>query len=67
MEWISCNESLPMQKQRVLIYGGFQSLKYQAVGEFRSNGEKHGFYDTSDGCWFARVTHWMPLPEPPKN
>lgn len=63
-EWISVDERLPMCGELVLVSSMDKITK------------KHGwFYLTSydkerkwwNGALFGRVTHWMPLPEPPKG
>lgn len=61
MQWIPCSERLPEDEETVLTYknGRFEVQEY----EKRRNGW------ISIG-WFwslATVTHWMPLPEPPKE
>lgn len=65
-EWISVNEKLPEVGQNVLIYYpkwdgdeiqvaklDCDALTFDICGEF----------NVGTGV----VTHWMPLPEPPKN
>ena len=56
-EWISVEERLPEIGQSVLVY----SSKYYPVVECRDlvTYMRMGNY--------SGVTHWMPLPEPPKN
>lgn len=61
-EWISVEERLPEPHKLVLVL-------WERVGE----GTFYGFarYQRED-VWYVsnegmpRVTHWMPLPEPPK-
>ena len=54
-EWISVDERLPDKWQRVLVnYYGNVCISWQ-----NANG-------TWFECWNDKVTHWMPLPEPPK-
>ncbi len=60
--WIPCSERLPDDGEFVLTYknGQFEVQEY----EKRRNGWIGG------GGWFwslAMVSHWMPLPEPPKE
>lgn len=59
MEWISVNEKVPENRDDVLIY--------------TSKGFYVGWYDEIGG-WFSgpitackTVTHWMPLPDKPKE
>ena len=61
-KWIPCSERLPDDGEFVLTYknGQFEVQEY----EKRRNGWIGG------GGWFwslAMVSHWMPLPEPPKE
>ncbi len=64
-KWISVEERLPEPGQGVLVYDdcGYMSVAdythdkhFPTVYEFHVNGE----YEPG-------VTHWMPLPEPPKE
>ena len=63
-EWISVDDKLPKPRKRVLIYSrhGFcESAFYIGVpGEWRV-AWNHEMLDADS------VTHWMPLPEPPKG
>ena len=64
-KWISVEERLPEP---------FVSVLVQMPGEEPHPTVREGFI-THDGIWFAghfkrdpdEVTHWMPLPEPPKE
>lgn len=61
-EWIKVSERVPENKGEVLI----NSSTY---------GMRIGFFDAQRQCWddgdyyddITNVTHWMPLPEPPKD
>lgn len=56
-EWISVKDRIPEKNDRYLVY--FSNIEpYYAIG-FSSfyNGEWNHFH----------ITHWMLLPEPPKN
>ncbi|MFV5476988.1 DUF551 domain-containing protein [Acinetobacter baumannii] len=58
MGWISCEDRLPEIGSYVFVYlsyRGFQEVPYM-VTQFN----KYGFN-------ISNVTHWMPLPAPPKN
>ena len=60
-EWISVKDSLPEEAtDRVLVCDAF--TKNQAVG-FMSDGYINCWDDMFDDA----ITHWMPLPEPPKE
>ena len=70
-EWISVEERLPEKGQECVIYvdwvdvwdKGSERFTYQEIGVFdgydRFNHRAHTELD--------RVTHWMPLPAPPKE
>ena len=66
MEWISVEDCLPEKGQRVIGFG-------EEVGVFSSiiHLNVDGVWKFSDSnaivsfCDF--ITHWMPLPEPPKQ
>ena len=74
MKWISVNDRLPEAGQFVLIWkpgyiqpqrAKFQEGKetYPEDGGFRWFGDNgHVFLGP-----YENVTHWMPLPEPPKE
>lgn len=68
-EWINVKDRLPDDKEQYLIcnesnFGKIDIAYYQPIGDKFSNYEPF---------WQARshrstgVTHWMPLPEPPKE
>jgi hypothetical protein len=62
MNWIKCSERMPEEGVHVLISTEAE-IMYIA------------YYLKSRGCWecaffdesFVDITHWMPLPEPPKE
>ncbi|MBA5697580.1 DUF551 domain-containing protein [Acinetobacter radioresistens] len=56
MEWISVEDKTPLDSENVIAFhdwGDHQKIEI----EFWSNK-----FSVSNG-----ITHWMPLPEPPKN
>ena len=67
-EWISVDDRLPEYgndglADAVLVTDGFvQHMAYPVGGEWRfaESGE------IKEPMWY-RITHWMPLPEPPKG
>lgn len=65
--WISVKDRLPDDKERYLICtedGRIDIAYYQPIGDTFSEYEP--FWQGS--CRFtASVTHWQPLPEPPKG
>ncbi|ECD0004729.1 DUF551 domain-containing protein [Escherichia coli] len=74
MEWIKCSERLPDDEADVLCFGQYgdndiDDERYQFMGWLSSKGIKD-IWRVSDGNSQnsrARVTHWMPLPEPPSE
>lgn len=67
--WISCSERTPNDKQYVWCWG--KSYGWTECDTFE------GYYDWSRNKWWvvtddgeepaSKVTHWMPLPEPPQE
>ncbi|ENK8668813.1 DUF551 domain-containing protein [Salmonella enterica] len=67
--WISCSERMPNDKDYVWCWG--KSYGWTECDTFE------GYYDWSRNKWWAvtddveepasKVTHWMPLPEPPQE
>ena len=54
MEWISVKDRLPEPKTRIIYYNTVvDNDEYIKIGYC---GHKE---------WFAGVSHWMPLPDPP--
>ena len=52
MEWISAKDRLPELEKEVLVYDSFGKMYIGLI---------------TDGWKGLYVTHWMPLPEPPKD
>ena len=71
-KWISVEERLPDAKTAVLVYGQryvfngkqIETFPMEHVAYTRGKDEGWFSWDSSDGI---SVTHWMPLPEPPKE
>ena len=61
-EWISVKDRLP--EEAVMEY-----IIYATNGiDVRSSVWSHGHWIDDEGYWLDDyVTHWMPLPEPPKE
>ena len=65
-KWISVEERLPEVGQRVLVWCESRTTKkHVTVSTYMKD------YSDKRGTYFSRrvrnVTHWMPLPEPPKG
>lgn len=79
MDWISVEDRLPEHNVDVLIFAegkedGFKGDTVQAISSIRNQK----FFNDAPDCWLwvqpwqffrqnYRITHWMPLPEPPKK
>ena len=67
-QWISVEDRLPEKDSRVLAY--FRSDKSEGIEDCYFSGMRnrfvlyHTFEEVPDGI---TITHWMPLPEPPKG
>lgn len=71
-KWISVKDKLPRHNQLVLI--AFDAGKTSVKGEKvimgymgRDADEWFEIYTPFNACHWNTVTHWMPLPEPPKE
>ena len=63
-EWISAKERLPKEKVNCIVHykhAYCDNDDYWAIGMCFYDGEKFQF----DPAY--KVTHWMPLPQPPKG
>lgn len=61
MEWISVKNKLPQKWENVLCFYKYEPDSPNVVCENTYLG---------GGMWMSetdKVTHWMPLPEPPKG
>lgn len=59
-EWIKCSERMPEELEDVLVTDGrVIEIMYRRFDTW---------YETSReaGGIYGKVTHWMPLPEPPE-
>ncbi len=63
-EWISVKDRLPEEKVNCIVHykhAYCDNDDYWAIGICFYDGEKFQMH------WAYKVTHWMPLPEPPKE
>ena len=56
-EWVSVDDMLPDKPMKCLVY-----TKRGDCGGYEITYYHQGFY-----LQYSNVTHWMPLPEPPKG
>jgi uncharacterized protein DUF551 len=57
-QWISVKDRLPEKEKKVLVYAKYFETTQDSL-------TKYGDWLDSDPQ--ANITHWMPLPEPPKE
>lgn len=77
MEWINVNERLPEDDKEVLIYIKHADYPCQALytdgywvvsRQVRDTAKDGDMSQPSIPLWATKdITHWMPLPEPPKQ
>lgn len=82
-EWISVKDRLPKDRQKVLVFQKAKPYNVTTIGtcwyskrlvdvdDFFFQRQLHdGFYDSDSEYGYYEVgdvTHWMPLPEAPKE
>ena len=64
-EWISVEDELPEEDCHCLCYFDFNIISVMKFYKLKKlfNSEHH---DKNNFSYSSSVTHWMPLPEPPK-
>lgn len=62
-EWISVKDRLPEDNTDVLVYHGSLISIYSYMGHNEWEDD-YGYFSRTDD---DGITHWMPLPEPPKE
>ena len=62
-QWISVEDRLPSNSNRVLVYGVYRRLETKIVDILRYQGKNYGWEEQR----IFTVTHWMPLPSPPSE
>ena len=78
MEWIKCSDRLPENSDQVLcffeIHGITLGSYYKSRGAFFLKSDHEMYYDVNEGweadfTWLlcGKCTHWMPLPNEPKD
>lgn len=73
--WISVNDALPPSDADVLAYvqyDDFPITAYYKAGFWNAGYQAREYFDSPDGCIENvlrqyTVTHWQPLPSPPKQ
>ena len=67
MKWISVTERLPDSSDEYVLCCGSKGgmfVGWAAIKTYDGSGKCTGFQNSGKGRSF---THWMPLPEPPKD
>ena len=64
MEWISVRDRLPENDTRVLAY-----CKDHCIHDMKWSWVDNAWYDKGSASVYLEdfVTHWLPMPEPPKE
>ena len=63
MSWIKCSDCLPEKDIKVLFSNGEEIF----LGWMLTDMGKEIFWSHYDYLEEENITHWMPLPEPPKD
>lgn len=63
-EWIKCTDSLPSDPWEVVLVFSEEQYIYTARLQYDS---WHCYCECGEGSGPYQVTHWMPLPNPPKE
>ena len=63
MKWISVEDRLPEKGQDGFGVDWFQRYEISPLYTFYWDG----FFESNETGKPINITHWMPLPEPPKN
>lgn len=70
-EWIGVKDKLPGDEKEVLAYYGFNNAEDGDLGMMFMGVLRYFAFDPEPHWQHAGmnlvVTHWMPLPEPPKE
>ena len=62
MSWINIKNQIPDIREDVLMVDKFENF-YYGTFELSVDGTRHWINDCDDGVF---ITHWMPIPPPPK-
>lgn len=68
-EWISVKDRLPDDDELVLVYtkDNVMSVCPLVIANAFANLKNLKVWEDNNGYYVSDVTHWMPLPEPPKE
>lgn len=65
-KWISVKEERPPYYTNVLVFGGLTGTR-RNIAWLASDGDKDIWTRLNSMSTIENVTHWQPLPEPPKS
>lgn len=70
--WHSVDSCLPRRSQSVIVFDGHLAYAANFDRGEGGTGVYHGisgmpYFETEEGSLIRRVTHWMPMPEPPSE
>lgn len=65
VKWIPVSERLPEADKQVLVFTAHANVKVARCNFYKNGTEVN--WATNDGLGERAITHWMPLPEPPKG
>lgn len=65
--WVSMKDELPPERTKVIVYteDGDMYMDMMYVNKFKEGIDKYIFGNQFIERW-QTVTHWMPLPKPPR-
>lgn len=66
-EWISVEDRLPEEAQEVLCFRGTDIGALMDVYTYIGDNKWEDSYENWNYGDLEGITHWMPLPEPPKG
>lgn len=67
-DWIPVEEELPKEKQKVLVYMPANELcDHEYMCEALYNYAWHKWEYADEPIELEGITHWMPLPQPPRK
>ncbi len=77
MKWIKCIDRFPDENQEIIAFGQWTGHQYGIKLESERIKSVHGctwinghfeiVYNPMEAWGLVDVTHWMPLPKPPKE
>ena len=63
-EWISVEERLPEESGYTIVFCADGELRHVTFAKYQKTQKR---WDLTGARSYWRVTHWMPLPEPPEG